>query len=228
MDSKSEQTAITSFAAPSSNMLGITDAQAEAVKSLAEFGTTVVTEGGQLARYVGRVLGTTPHDAVGFVIGDPLHFVRTAIAQTYDHLLSKIFEKRGVTDPQPVSPSVAIPLLRAAYDESRPELQKLWSELIAAAMDPKRSDRLRLSFIDTLQKFDPLDALLLQARYNQSSQLAPNARDFFVGHLNSSIDDIQMSIDHLENLRCIFVQVVSPGNFIITSYGRGLIRACSD
>jgi hypothetical protein len=40
------------------------------------------------------------------------------------------------------------PLLRAAYDESFPELQKLWPELITAAMDPNWSDRVRLSFID--------------------------------------------------------------------------------
>jgi hypothetical protein len=90
-----------------------------------------------------------PEDAVGLVLGDPLHFVRTVIARTLDQLISKIFERRGVTDTQPVSPSLAIPLLRAAYDESRPELQQLWADLIAAAMDPKRSGRVRLSFIDS-------------------------------------------------------------------------------
>lgn len=210
------------------NLLGVSDAQAEAVKALAGLGTTAITEVGQLARYMGRVLGTAPEDAVGLVLGDPLHFVRTTIARSLDGLVSKIFERRGVKETQPVSPSLAIPLLRAAYDEGRPELQKLWSELIAAAMDPKRSHRVRLSFIDTLKRFDPLDALVLKARYDSPSDLSPNAREYLKQKLGAPFDEIQISIDNLEVLRCIFNQRVSPGNFHVTSYGRELIRVCSD
>jgi hypothetical protein len=102
----------------------VTDEQAKAVQKLADFGTTVVEETGKLARYMGRVLGTAPEDAVGLVIGDPLRFVRTAIALKYDEGIKRLHRHRGVT-PQPVSPSLAIPLLRAAYDESRLELQEL-------------------------------------------------------------------------------------------------------
>src|SRR5437660_1458996 len=69
-------------------------------------------------------------------------------------------------------PSVAIPLLRAAYDESRPELQQIWAKLIAAAIDPNRSGQFRLSFIATLKQFDPLDAQVLKAR--QPGTLSPN------------------------------------------------------
>jgi Abortive infection alpha len=110
---------------------------------------------------VGRIIGTAPEDAVGLVLGDPLHFVRTAIAAQYDKLLTSLLTDRNVS-PQPVSPSPAIPLLRAAYDESRPELQELWARLIAAAMDPERAYRVRRSFIEAIQKFDPLDALVLK------------------------------------------------------------------
>ena len=72
--------------------IGVTDEQAKAIQSVATFGTTVVTESGALVQYLGRVLGTIPHDAVGLVLGDPLGFVRTAIAAQYDLLLTKIFE----------------------------------------------------------------------------------------------------------------------------------------
>ena len=187
----------------------------------------MVTEGGQLARYVGRVLGTAPHDTVGLVIGDPHHFVRTAIAQTYDHLLNKIFERRKVVITEPVSPSLAIPLLRGAYDESRPELQQLWSELIAAAMDPNRSGRVRLSFIDTLKRFDPLDALVLKARYDKPDNLSPNAVEFFTHILNRTRDEIVLSVDNLEILKCVYGGH-NRSNFSITIYGRALIGVCSD
>ncbi len=46
------------------DITGISDKTAEAVKSLAEFGTTTVTEVSNLARYVGRILGTVPEDTV--------------------------------------------------------------------------------------------------------------------------------------------------------------------
>ena len=58
----------------------ITNEQSKAVTSLGTFGTTVVTEVGNLARYVGRIVGTAPEDAVGLVIGDPLHTLRTIAA----------------------------------------------------------------------------------------------------------------------------------------------------
>ena len=75
----------------------LTDEQAKAVEKLADFGTTVVGETGQLARYMGRVLGTTPEDVVGLVIGDPLHFVRTAIASKYDEWITRLHRNRGVS-----------------------------------------------------------------------------------------------------------------------------------
>jgi hypothetical protein len=62
------------------NLTGIPEAHAKATQSVAELGTVVVSEGANLARYVGRLLGTGPEDVVGLVLGDPLRFVRTAIA----------------------------------------------------------------------------------------------------------------------------------------------------
>jgi hypothetical protein len=206
----------------------ITDEQAKAVGKLADFGTTVVDETGQLARYVGRVLGTVPEDAVGLVIGDPLRFVRTAIAAQYDALLTRIFRSRNATT-RPVSPSLAIPLLRAAYDESRPELQELWAQLIAAAMDPARSGRVRRSFIDTLQRFDPLDALMLQRLFTiYPGKAIPNERDYLVKELNCSTNEIEISFLNLETLRCVYRGHPGTPNFTITPYGHALVRACSD
>src|ERR1700722_17762207 len=103
---------------PSPGGIYISNDEAKAVQGLSSFGANVVTEVRNLPRYVGRILGTFPDDAVRLVIGDPLHFVRSAIAAKYDERLNKILGDRNVS-PQPVSPSVAIPLIRAAYDESR-------------------------------------------------------------------------------------------------------------
>jgi hypothetical protein len=209
-------------------VVAVTDEQAKAVKSLATFGTTIVTEGSQLVQYVGRVLGTAPHDAVGLILGDPLHFVRTAIAAKYDEWLTKILGRRKVAEPQPVSPSLAIPLLRAAYDEARPELQQMWAELIAAAMDPARAGRVRLTFVDALKRFDPLDALVLRARYDHNSKLKPSAVEFIAKLLNETDDEVALSAENLILLKCASERGQDLAGFYLTNYGRALIRACSD
>jgi hypothetical protein len=198
----------------------VTDEQAKTVQKLTDFGITVVGETGQLARYVGRVLGTTPEDAVGLVIGDPLHFVRTAIALKYDEWITRLHRNRGVT-PEPVSPSLAIPLLRAAYDESRPELQELWAQLIAAAMDPHRANRVRRSFIDTVQRLDPLDARILKELATSGPRVTSTPRNFLAQRLSVSIDEIEISALNLDNLRCVI-----GDNLVLAAYGRELVRAC--
>ncbi|MDE2465752.1 MAG: DUF4393 domain-containing protein [Alphaproteobacteria bacterium] len=58
------------------------------------------------------------------------------------------------------SPSVAQPLIEAAMQESRPELQELWAGLLASAMldDGKNA---RYEFKDILAKMSPQDAVVL-------------------------------------------------------------------
>lgn len=41
-------------------------------------------------------------------------------------------------------------------------------------MDPNSAGRVRLSFIETLQRFDPLDALVLKKRSEITSEMKPN------------------------------------------------------
>jgi hypothetical protein len=207
----------------------ITDEQAKAIQSVATFGTTLVTEGSQLVQYMGRILGTIPHDTVGLVLGDPLGFVRTVIAGQYDMLLTKIFKRRNVTQTQPVSPSLAIPLLRAAYDESRSELQQLWAALIAAAMDPKLSGRVRLSLIELLKRLDPLDARIIQQITVHPLTIS---QDNPVDHLSKcfdvSRDEVSFSLDHLYELGCLDASQNNSPVPRVTAKARLLVRAVSD
>lgn len=214
-----------------SGFLPVTDAQAEAVKSVAEFGTTIVTEGSALATYVGRVLGTVPEDVVGIVLGDPLRTVRTVLAAQYDVLIDRIHRRRGTSRRVGVSPSVAIPLLQAAYDEARPELQEMWAELIASAEDPSRAHLVRKSFIEKLKQFDPYDALVLRQRHKMYGQPAGNLNLYtdVSARLNIPQLEVQLSVDHLVELGCMFKPNGDSNiHFHLTPYGEALLRACSD
>jgi Abortive infection alpha len=207
------------------SLIPVTDSQADAIKASAEFGKTAVDEVGQLARYIGRVLGTVPQDVVGIVIGEPLHFVRTKIAQKLDERVTKIHRDRKVKDTEPVSPSVAIPLLRAAYDESRPELQDLWARLIAAAMDPKRSDGMRLSFIDSVKRFDPLDSLVVKAIYDRRGEQSRPIIASLANQLNRSPAEVELSTQNLGALNCLIDE--GGRRFQVSTYGSEIMRICS-
>ncbi|MEJ0010612.1 MAG: Abi-alpha family protein [Alphaproteobacteria bacterium] len=124
---------------------------------------------------------------------------------------------------------MAIPLMRAAYDESRPELQEIWARLIAAAMDPQRAPRVRISFIETVKRMDPLDALVLQKLAQQQGNLSPNARDFLAAQLEETQEEIMLSAGNLVDCKCIGWKhnAVNSPDFYISDYGRALIRACS-
>jgi hypothetical protein len=131
----------------------------------------------------------------------------------------------AVKDTEPVSPSVAIPLLRAAYDESRPELQDLWARLIAAVMDPKRSDGMRLSFIDSVKRFDPLDALVLKAIYDRRGEQSRPVIASLANQLNRSPAEVELSIHNLGALNCLFDE--GGRRFQVSTYGSELMRICS-
>ena len=205
-------------------MIPVTDDQAKALQKLADFGTTAVEETGGLARYVGRILGTAPEDVVGIVLGDPLRFIRTIIAQKLDDKISTILRSRNVKIVEPVSPSLAIPLLRAAYDESREEIQEIWAKLLAAAMDPQRADRVRGEFVDAVKRLHPRDAIILDALYGTPGQLSPNPRDYFASHLAVSSDAIEVSFKNLEEIGCLS----TAADRHTTPFGRELMRACRD
>jgi hypothetical protein len=211
------------------DLIPVTDEQSKAVQRMADFGSVVVHAGEKIAEYVGRILGTAPEDAVGLVIGDPLRFIRTVIAGQYDERLSKLLRERRVEKTQPVSPSLAIPLLTAAYDENRAQLQDVWAKLLANAMDPKR-DTVRLSFIEAVKKFDPLDALVLQKlREHGGATWSPNTRDAFASMFKVSSDQIDVSFINLMEVNC--VSHTDPHNAqrrdnpFLTSFGRELLRA---
>lgn len=205
------------------------DEQSKAIQKLSEFGVTAVNAGSELARYLGRILGAIPDDTAGLLLGDPLHAVRTIVAAKLDKLVHKILKERNVTETNPVSPSLAIPLVRAAYDESRPELQDIWARLIAAAMDANRASRVRLSFIETVKRFDPLDALVLQALAENFGELSPTSRDFLASRLAQPQDEIMLSANNLALCNCVKwrANVVDNPTFYISDYGRALIRACT-
>ena len=115
--------------------------------------------------------------------------------------------------------------------ESQEELQQLWARLIANAMDPTRDVRLRREFIETLSRFEPVDAVVLEFVdnwYLTSDTRDPDKKYFLpetvpVGDLD--VDTTVVSVENLEQLRCL-VTLGSSSRRSVTSFGKLLLRAC--
>jgi hypothetical protein len=65
----------------------------------------------------------------------------------------KRLRDRKVETPKSASLSLTLPILEAAANESRDELQDLWARLLAAAADPARAPAFRLAFIEAVKKW---------------------------------------------------------------------------
>jgi hypothetical protein len=214
----------------SNDLIPISDEQAKlGVKAL-----EVLQDVGGFLR---QAVGTLPEDMVGVLGGDWFRYRRALNFVEFTKRVQENLRKAGVTNPQPVSLSLAEPIFKAAAQESRPELQGLWARLMANAMDPKRATIVRQEFIGTLRQLNPLDALVL----DHITGNPPMDGDMvnhsgFPGQMKVSADEMSVSIGHLHRLGCI-AQLLNPQGveqqrpefttrLRLSAYARALMQAC--
>lgn len=200
---------------------------AKAIEETSRFGGKLVDAGTAAGGYLSHTLGSLPQNLVG-LIGDQVEYWRRRRFMELSADLEKRLAARGTHGVEP-SPTLAIPILEAAVDETRTELKELWGRLLANAFDPGRTSSVRGSFIEILKKFDPMDARVFQSMAGQSGELQPNARDFVVRSLgNVSLDEILVSFDNLQSLGCVSNVNRDAWNPIITNRGKLLFKALAN
>jgi Abortive infection alpha len=200
------------------SLIPISDEQAtaiqEAIKTLQGIG-----------RFLKDTFGTVPQDLVGLLGGDWLKVRR---AENLLSILQKARERlkaRNVDVPQPASLSVALPILIAAADESRDELQDIWARLLAAAADPSRAGSFRIAFIEAAKKMDPLDAAFLFDLQQKRGGRADGAgRNSMAADLHVTRDEIDVSWANLQRL-----ELLTPDSHsaVMSPFGREFLRAVS-
>ncbi len=190
----------------------------------------------KLGGFFSRALGTIPQDALGLIIGDWLHQTRIRTLAWHAQKTEEILRERGIEEKtEPISPSIAIPLLQAAQDETREELKEVWNTLITNAMDPNRSDAVRRNIIETVKQFEPIDALVLKKAMRLPS--GRNKEEIKLGALRNrtdlALDGFDVSVRNLIKLDCFRKGGTAVGagaetihTIGITSLGREITRAC--
>ncbi|WP_293676545.1 Abi-alpha family protein [uncultured Phenylobacterium sp.] len=218
------------------SLIPVTDEQAKALQEAFKLGGKGLDSAKALGGYLTSILGSLPEDLVGLLGADWIRARRVENMINLGRAAKERLDARGV-DPEPVSLSVAIPLLEHAADESREELLDLWARLLAAAMDPARSKRVRQTFLDTLKSLDPVDALVLlrvpDLKRGQDS--SENAYIIAANLLGISREEADISLHRLADLGCIRdrdgsrgERAVFIGRAVLSSYGVELLRILSD
>jgi hypothetical protein len=203
----------------------ISSDEAKAVKAVAKTTDRSLEVVQQFGGFISKVLGTVPEDAVGFLIGDWLHHVRVRNFARLNARTDEILAARGkAAEIEPVPPVLAIPIIAAAQDESRPEIQELWARLLANGMDKSRPG-IRQSFIETLKQFDPADALVFEYL---SKRGTVRFETEFINNASSVTklppDEVIISVDRLKTLGCL---QQSGAEISMPPYGRQFLNACS-
>jgi hypothetical protein len=138
---------------------------------------------------------------------------------------------RGVTKPIDPSLPVLLPLIAAAVNEDREGLKELWAKLLAAAMDPARTNLVRRSLIELLKQMEPLDALALLQLQKLEGVASPGGSfpNYVSQRLGVTQDEGFFSLQHLYELGCLNDRPVHvPGFPGLTPKARLLLRAVSD
>lgn len=144
----------------------------------------------------------------------------------------KLLVERGVEERvQPHEPTIEA-IFEGSQDENRPELQDLWVRLLAAAIDPSRSARVRHEFIEAVKKLEPLDAVLLASLNRADASTEANAAVAFAGRLIRQVDEVAVSLAHLAQLECVanptstLTDRFNPHHRVhLLPFGRELLRA---
>ena len=210
---------------------------AKAVQEVAKATPAVIEAGTELARWVSGVLGTIPEDIVGLTLGDYLKELRTRNLNRMRSKTEEIHRRRGIEQPVPIDPKVAIPALEVASMETNEELQDLWANLFANAMDPAKDVSLRHIFIETLKQFEPIDALVLNAFVKVSESVGGLSFEGTAVLIRVVLrgSQVALSAQNLENLGCVMRR--NPGaksgtdeylndQFTLTPLGDELHFAC--
>jgi Abortive infection alpha len=150
-----------------------------------------------------RPLTDIAENALGYAGGDWLSEKRRLNRETLRHQTDDLLRKRGVEKPEVPSPSIAIPLLSMAQDESRHEMVDLWSRLIAAAMDPAKASQYRREFADIVKALEPLDTRVLLLRRQQATLVENNWLAVVAHEVKCSSDEVHLAVVNLQRLNLL-------------------------
>jgi hypothetical protein len=179
-------------------------AAANAIEKTAEFGTQALQTSEKAGGFIAKVF-KEPIEGIAGIFTDRIHLARLRRWDGMADEVIEILKRRGITDTRAVMPKFGLPLLEAAALEDDVELQKLWSGLLANAMDPRFTPEMRTAYTEIIKGLTGQDALILQLLCNSLRGKGQEARDepgqwpfkmeAVCNALQLGIDDYSLSVE---------------------------------
>lgn len=149
-----------------------------------------------------RPVTEVAENAIGLLGGDWLSDKRERNRKRLKSKTDNILRNRRVEQPIEPPPSIILPLLKEAQEESRETLVDIWAKLVAAAMDPGRINSYRRVYVEIARQLDAIDAIVLPV-LSAPGPLDPSRREFVTGKLGIGVDATVISFQNLERLGLI-------------------------
>ncbi|MCK9224800.1 MAG: DUF4393 domain-containing protein [Candidatus Muirbacterium halophilum] len=193
----------------------------KAVEAAANFGSSGLEKAEKLGSFFAKVF-KEPIQEVAGIIHDKLKYIRWKNILKISDDVEKILKERKVENTKAIPLKLALPLIDNASLEEDQNLQNLWSNLIANAMDPNFENEIRYGFIDMIKNITPIEAFLLNNFYfilkreNKLFDLSKVneyslSKEQFIKILNISIDNYILAANNLMRLQLIGPAILTGG-----------------
>lgn len=205
----------------------MTTEEAKAVQEVAKLGGKLVDATTGFGGWLAEIVGDSPKNLFGLIAGDWIDHQRQRNLMYLQQKTDRIRADIGAGLPVEPAVSVVVPLLQAAADESREELQDLWAALLVSALQPNASKNVRRAFFNTLKQMEPLDALMLKsiAEWGGGLGRVPHEQwHLLQGQLAFSTTEEAVVVQALSSLQLVSSELAGR---TLTAYGREFWRACN-
>jgi hypothetical protein len=139
---------------------------AKAGQKAAELGTQSLKTAERVGGFMARVFKEPIEECAG-LLTDKLKLIRLRNWDKTADEVEAILAKRHVIETRAVPPKLAFTILDESSLEDDPILSRLWSELLANAMDPGFAAEIRSAYPDIIKHLAPLDAKTLAVMYSE-------------------------------------------------------------
>lgn len=192
---------------------------AKAVQEVAKTARTSIEATEKLGRFVSRITNE-PLETIMGIINDRLQFTRWKRRLRLVDRADEILKERNIEGHiRVVPPKLALPIIENASLEENDELQDLWANLLASALDPNFEGTLRAAFIDIIKQVEVVDVHILNFIYESYKESLKNLLRSDTSYHSPTIFRVnrhniteklgldpsvyENSIDNLIRLRCI-------------------------
>ena len=149
---------------------------AKAKQEIAKTAGKAIDAASGFGNFCEKVFGDLLQDSIGLV-ADRMKYFRDSQLEKLQQKTEEKLKIKNVEQTRPVHPNIGIPLIQEAGLVEDNYLQSKWASLLANAMNPNYSEKIKRRFVTILADVEPIEAKIMQTLFDSIT----------VGQLNTSL-----------------------------------------